>query len=74
MDIERRSYSYEQAAKVLGKSRRTIRRWADYGIIPVVKVTQRTVFVCRDAVENLMRSPLPWAEEDDRVIWPKRRG
>ncbi|HEX9082942.1 MAG TPA: helix-turn-helix domain-containing protein [Holophagaceae bacterium] len=73
MELERQAYRYAEAAKVLGKSPRTMRRWADRGILPVRRVTQRTVFVDREAVENLMRAPLPWDEEDAREIWPPRR-
>jgi hypothetical protein len=73
MTDERRAYRYATAAVVLDRSPRTIRRWAERGILPIHKVTQRTVYVDRGAVENLMRAPLPWEEEDQRELWPARR-
>lgn len=73
MALEKQSYSYRDAAIVLGKSPRTIRRWVDLGLLPVVRVTQRTIFVCRNAVEALMRTPLPWTEDDQKVLFAHKR-
>lgn len=73
MQVEKKSYRYSDAAIVLGVSRRTIRRWVDLGLLPVVRVTKRTVFVCRNAVEAMMRSPLPWDETDTKVLFAHKR-
>lgn len=39
----------------------------------VVRVTQRTIFVFRNAVEAMMRSPLPWDEPDAKVLFAHNR-
>ena len=73
MTMLKQAYRYSDAARVLGVSRRTIRRWVDLGLLPVVRVTQRTIFVCRNAVEAMMRSPLPWDETDSKVLFAHKR-
>ena len=74
MHVEKQAYRYSDAAIVLGVSPRTIRRWVGLGLLPVVRVTQRTIFVCRNAVEAMMRSPLPWDETDSKVLFAHKRG
>jgi hypothetical protein len=71
--IEKQAYRYSDAAVVLGVSPRTIRRWVDLELLPVVRVTQRTIFVCRRAVEAMMRSPLPWSEVDAKALFAHKR-
>lgn len=73
MTIEKKAYRYKDAATVLGVSPRTIRRWVDLGLLPVVRVTQRTIFVCRNAVEAMMRTPLPWTDMDAKVLFAHKR-
>jgi excisionase family DNA binding protein len=73
MSIERGTYRYTDAAVRLGKSARTIRRWVDLGILRVVRVTQRTVFVSRDQVEAMARVPLPWDEPDAKSMFSGKR-
>lgn len=69
----KQAITYADAATILGKSPRTIRRWVAFGLIPVIRVTQRTVFICRNAVEGLIRAPLPWTPEDQRVLFAHKR-
>jgi len=73
MHIEKQAYRYSDAAIVMGVSPRTIRRWVGLGLLPVVRVTQRTIYVCRNAVEAMMRSPLPWSETDSKVLFAHKR-
>jgi len=73
MNVEKKSYRYSDAAVVLGVSRRTIRRWVDLGLLPVIRVTQRTIFVCRNAVEAMMSTPLPFDETDRKVLFAHKR-
>jgi excisionase family DNA binding protein len=61
MNIKKIACRYSQAAAVLGVSTRTIRRWVHLGLLPVIRVTQRTVLIGREIVESLRRPPLPSA-------------
>jgi excisionase family DNA binding protein len=70
---EKQAITYHDAATILGVSPRTIRRWVAFGLLPVIRVTQRTVFICRKAVEGLIRSPLPWTPEDAKVLFAHKR-
>lgn len=69
----KQSINYRDAATLLGVSPWTIRRWVAFGLLPVVRITQRTVFICRNAVEGLIRSPLPWTQDDAKVLFAHKR-
>lgn len=56
------------AALILGCSIRTIRRLIAAEVLRVVRVTQRTVFVDRQCIENLIRIPLPYDEVDQKYL------
>lgn len=56
------------AALILGCSIRTIRRLIAAEVLRVVRVTQRTVFVDRKCIENLIRIPLPYDEVDQKYL------
>jgi predicted site-specific integrase-resolvase len=51
--LEKKTIRYCDAAEALGVSTRTIRRWVSFGLLPVLRVTQRTVFVSPEAIESL---------------------
>lgn len=56
------------AALILGCSIRTVRRLIASGVLRVIRVTQRTVFIDRNQVEGLLRIPLPYDEVDQRYL------
>ncbi len=56
------------AALILDCSIRTVRRLIAAGVLRVVRVTQRTLFVDRKCVENLIRIPLPYDDVDQKYL------
>lgn len=56
------------AALILDCSIRTVRRLIAAGVLRVVRVTQRTLFIDRKCIENLIRIPLPYDEVDQKYL------
>jgi excisionase family DNA binding protein len=62
-----------EAARMLGKTGRTVSRWISLGLIPVIAVKQRTRRLCRSTVEALqarlqeVRAALSYEEAGRRL-------
>lgn len=56
------------AALILGCSIRTVRRLIRNGVLRVIRVTQRTVFIDRNGIEGLLKIPLPYDEVDLKYL------
>jgi len=56
------------AALILNCSIRTVRRYISMGILRVVRVTQRTVYLDRRQIEGLLRLPLPFDDVDQKFL------